>query len=440
VRLKSLYAKILLLSFGIFVGALLCFVIMSRAVSYRHFASHGRSAAHFTSQVAEAVRSFKTGGPPALASYIRSVEFAYAGNRYFLLRRGRDVLTGEDRAPLAARAKSLWPVFDLSRPMLIAMDSTDGEYTFVRLADSPDKMLYLGFCGIFLCGLAALGWLLTSHFAKPLRTLANTVRRFGSDDLSVRLYSTRRDEIGEVSQAFDSMANRIEALVAAERRLLEDVSHELRSPLARLSVAAELGLMSSDREAAAIRVKREVGRLTSLVDNLLSVTRAENDPDGQLIESVTLNTLISHLVEDCEIEASAKQCKLSVKMTQTLTLRADMELLRRAIENVLRNAIRHAPPGSVIEVAAREEGGTISISVRDYGSGVPSEDLTRIFDPFFRVDTARDTASGGVGLGLAIAQRAIRVHRGEILAENAEPGLRVRVNLPVDQPVETAVP
>ena len=436
---RSLYAKILLLSFGIFLGALLCFVIMSRAVSYRHFAMRGRSTTHFASQVAEAVRSYKTGGSPAVASYIRSVEFAYAGNHYFLLQHGRDVLTGEDRTPLAARAKTLWPVFDLSRPMLIAMDSADGEYTFVRVADSPDKMLYLGFCGIFLCGLAALGWLLTSHFAKPLSTLANTVRHFGSGDLSVRLHSHRRDEIGEVSQAFDNMANRIEALVASERRLLEDVSHELRSPLARLSVAAELGLISGDREAAALRVKKEVNRLTALVDNLLRVTRAENDPDGQLIENVSLNTLISHLADDCEIEAGAKRCKVSVSMTQSLTLRADQELLRRAIENVLRNAIRHAPEGSAIEVAARAQGDTVSVSVRDFGPGVPPEDLGRIFDPFFRVETARDAASGGVGLGLAIAQRAIRVHHGEILAENAHPGLRIRMRLPIDQPVFTTV-
>ena len=337
-RLRSLYAKILLLSFGIFVVALMCFVMMSRAVSYRHFAAHGRSTEHFASQVEQAVRAFKAGGSEAVASYIRSVEFAYAGNHYFLLDHGRDVSTGEDRSPLAARAKTLWPVFDLTRPMLIAMDSTDGEFTFVRVADSPDKMLYIGFCGIFLCGMGALGWLLTSNFARPLSTLANTVRRFGCGDLSIRLRSRRRDEIGEVSQAFDNMANRIEALVASERRLLEDVSHELRSPLARLSVAAELGLMSSDREAAALRVKKEVNRLTALVDNLLRVTRAENDPEGQLVENVSLNTLISDLADDCEIEASAKQCFLSLELGRDAMLRADPELLRLAFENVLRNA------------------------------------------------------------------------------------------------------
>ena len=214
--------------------------------------------------------------------------------------------------------------------------------------------------------------------------------------------------------------------------MLQDISHELRSPLARLSFAAELSRTATDRDAAAARVTKEVDRLTDLVGKLLQANRDDGDRFSSNLEIVALNALLSDIVQNCEIEAEARGCRLTLSQTTSLELQADRELLRRAVENICRNAIRHAPPGSDIEITMNREAGSAWVSVRDYGCGVPAEALTKIFEPFFRVDNSRDTATGGVGLGLAIAKRAIQVHDGHIWAENAGPGLRVSFDLPAN--------
>jgi two-component system, OmpR family, sensor histidine kinase CpxA len=157
---------------------------------------------------------------------------------------------------------------------------------------------------------------------------------------------------------------------------------------------------------AAARIKKEIDRLTDLVGALLQVTRRE-------------------LLEDSRVESDAQGCRLRLESQGALKVSGDRELLRRAIENVLRNAIRHAPPGSPIEVTLDGNAGNALISVRDYGPGVSPEMLLKIFQPFFRVDHSRDSQTGGAGLGLAIAHRAVTAHRGQLSAENAAPGLRV---------------
>jgi two-component system sensor histidine kinase CpxA len=284
---------------------------------------------------------------------------------------------------------------------------------------------------LLFAAIVVLCWMLGLQFVSPLNRLTDTVRRFGAGDLAARVGLTRRDELGELSLAFDQMAGRIETLLTAERRLLQDISHELRSPLARLSFAAELARTAPDRESSIARVNKEINRLTELVESLIQVTRAEGDSSARNLEPVPITEMVHELVEDGAIEANARGCRLILRGSNDLVLRADRELLRRALENILRNAIRHAPEGSAIEITLDNSAASASISVRDYGTGVPAEDLTAIFKPFFRVDNSRNTATGGIGLGLAIAERAIRVHHGSLWAENADPGLRVCVDLPL---------
>jgi len=213
---------------------------------------------------------------------------------------------------------------------------------------------------------------------------------------------------------------------------LQDISHELRSPLARLSFAAELTRTAEDRDAAAARMKREIERLTSLVGALVEVTRVEGDPSSRRLEDVDLRRLVADVLDAGRVEADARACRLDFEDGGPLTVRGDRELLRRAVDNVLRNAIRYAPEGSGIEVRLASADGKASLTVRDYGPGVPMEMLDKIFQPFFRADGSRDSQTGGVGLGLAIARRAIAAHHGSIAAENAGPGLRVRMELPQD--------
>jgi signal transduction histidine kinase len=256
------------------------------------------------------------------------------------------------------------------------------------------------------------------------------VERFGHGDLSARVRSNRRDELGKLARAFDRMAERIETLVGAERRLLLDISHELRSPLARLGVAIELARSGDGVEGALDRIQKESDRLNALVGQLLQVTRAEGDPTSLRQQPVRLDEMVQQLVEDSEIEAQARGCDLAYTKREPATVAGDPELLRRAVENVIRNAIRYSPPRTTVDVSLARSNGKILVDVRDHGPGVPENALPRIFDAFYRVETDRNRASGGIGLGLSIARRAIELHNGAIRARNAQPGLEVEMELP----------
>jgi two-component system sensor histidine kinase CpxA len=234
------------------------------------------------------------------------------------------------------------------------------------------------------------------------------------------------------------MADRIQTLLSAERRLLLDISHELRSPLARLGVAIELARSGEDRESMLDRIQKESERLNELVGELLQVTRVEGDPSMQKMETVRLDELLGDLVYDSLLEAKAKDCALLLKAPLPVTLTGDEELLRRAVENVIRNAIRYAPPGTSVDIELKRSGNVAEICVRDYGPGVPEEALPRIFDPFYRVDSDRNRVSGGLGLGLAIARRSVELHKGKLMARNSHPGLLVTIELPVAPAAPTA--
>ena len=175
----------------------------------------------------------------------------------------------------------------------------------------------------------------------------------------------------------------------------------------------------------------EIDRLTDLVGTLVEVTRAEGDPSATRLEPLQLGELLRSVVDDCRVDADARGCGIGVNGAFDPTLRGDRELLRRAVENVVRNAIRYTPRGSSVDVKVESAGQSVRISVRDSGPGVPEELLPKIFQPFFRVDDSRDSSTGGVGLGLAIAYRAISVHHGRLWAQNVNPGLSVWIELPL---------
>jgi signal transduction histidine kinase len=430
--MRSVYIKALLLSIGILVFSLAGFLVISRTVTYRMFAKGTPIARNAAMQFEEAGLEYQNGGAKALASYLGWQQSFYPSLHFYFVRKGRDLVTGEDRSQLLRMAQSGSRFLAVTSPIVIAVPSSASPDAFIIDAPPENVMFYLDYYLLLLGAITILCWGLGMQFASPLNQLAEIVRRFGVGDLSARVRSRRHDGIGDVARAFDQMADRMEKLLTAERRLLQDISHELRSPLARLSFAAELARTSLDREAAAMRVNKEIDRLTDLAQSLLQVTREEGDLSALKLEVVALDTLLNELVQDCEIEAAARDCHLVSTGLRGAELLADPMLLRRAMENVLRNAIWHAPPGSAIEVALDTTELNASITVRDYGPGVPAEALKQIFKPFFRVDNSRNADTGGVGLGLAITQRAIHMHHGRIWAENAEPGLLICVDLPLD--------
>jgi len=282
-----------------------------------------------------------------------------------------------------------------------------------------------------LGGSALLGYVVASSLVWPLRRLKQTVEQFGRGDLSARTGSLRKDEVGGLSRAFDRMAERIETLLTAERRLLQDVSHELRSPLARLRFAVELARADTDRQEPLGQIARDVERLAKLVDELLQLTRAEGDPSSQNLHILSLNELLQSLVTDCLLEAEGKGRDVSLEATRFVQVIGERELLRRAFENVLRNAIHYTPEGTAVKVRVSVADHQVMVTIRDQGPGIPDEALDLIFKPFFRVDGDRARASGGVGLGLSIAQRAISLHQGQLVARNASPGLIVTITLPL---------
>jgi two-component system sensor histidine kinase CpxA len=271
-----------------------------------------------------------------------------------------------------------------------------------------------------------------------MRNLTATVERFGRGDLSARWHTRRRDEIGYLGRAFNETAERLQRLLTSERRLLADISHELRSPLARLKLAVRLARSSPDQAYALDRIDRDVDRISFMVSELVEITRAEGDPEARKFEIVNLEQVVNDSVSEERLAPELRECGLQVSGQLERPFWGDPELLRRAVANVLRNAIRYSPPHSVVEVTLAETTDTSIVEIRDHGPGVSEELLSQIFKPFFRVEESRDTNSGGIGLGLSIAMRAVQIHQGAITAENAKPGLKVRIVLPRHKPLDNA--
>ena len=203
----------------------------------------------------------------------------------------------------------------------------------------------------------------------------------------------------------------------------------------RLKLAVRLARTAPDQRVALDRVERDVNRITALVSEIVEITRMEGDPQYRRTERVHIARVLAEILDDCRVEAQLfRGSSIRVEGEVSCDVSGDEELVRRALENVLRNAIRYSPEQSPIDVTLAESASGVTIVIRDYGPGVPEECLSQIFEPFFRVEKSRDEQSGGVGLGLSIAKRAVRLHRGTIQAVNANPGLRVEVYFPVRQP------
>jgi signal transduction histidine kinase len=438
--MRSLFAKIL----GWFILALVLTVAALVVTSALSYSPNSPVRAPFSLLLGLGLRdaryAWETGGRDGLnGSLTRFHDATRIPSTIFTDAAGTDLLTGEAHADLMGKARA-WSRFPLvTRDGLVfARFSADGKYcllittTPVRLLLSNLQVAHL----LVLVIIVLLCYALAYHLTAPLRGLSKALERFGQGDLGARAEDHRHDELGDLARSYNRMAERIQTLLAAERRLLLDISHELRSPLTRLSVAVELARGGRATALPLDRIQKEADRLNDLISQMLQVTRLEGDPSNRVTTPVRLDELVRELVNDCSIEASAGDCSLVFPNPPELTVPGNAELLRRAIENVMRNAIRHAPSESKVEVrvetvGVETGGGQARVSIRDYGPGVPEEALPRIFDAFFRVDSDRNRRSGGAGLGLSIARRAVELHKGKLRASNAGPGLLVEIELPV---------
>ena len=318
----------------------------------------------------------------------------------------------------------------LANPTLLAPDGT--AYTLIVAWFGATPVDVLGSQGIVfaLLGIALLAsalvcWWIARYISRPVLTLQMSARTFALGNLDTRVdeqFCKRRDEIGVLAQDFNEMAARLRSQITSKETLIRDISHELRSPLTRLRVALGLAQRNGDLNGQLDRMERDFERLDALIDETLQLSRLSATEPGLVCEDIVLKPLLEDIVSDARLEAGAAGKSVNFFAPLNVFVRGDATLLRRAIDNVVRNAIRFAPPGTSVDISARSYAHGLVVGVRDHGSGVPEQHLERIFEAFYRVAEARDRASGGAGLGLAITARIMELHGGYQTARNAQDG------------------
>ncbi|MDP1991545.1 MAG: ATP-binding protein [Syntrophales bacterium] len=284
-------------------------------------------------------------------------------------------------------------------------------------------------------------YLLARYLTAPILKLGAAARRLASGDLSARVspaLGSRKDEISLLALDFDIMAKRIESLLNSQRILLRDISHELRSPLARLNVALELCRKGSEAEIRKSlgRIERESGRLNDMIGHLLTLNRVEFGISVLEKKRIDLAKMIREIADDADFEAKSLNRGGKITAIEACFIEGDEDLLRRAIENVARNAVRDTQDGSNVEVSLRctrnRSDSMGLITIRDHGKGVPEASLPHLFQPFYRVGDSRERETGGTGLGLAITEAAVRFHGGTVTAANSsEEGVIIEISLPI---------
>jgi len=401
-----------------------------------------------------AAEIYEQSGPAALTAALQSTEKSSGVSATFFDEGGQE-LSGRTAPPgtnelIARAAESREIEFTFAgRDTIVArpiVSSKGQRYTYVAHIPRPPfqqglQPQLLRLLVILVIGGIFCLWL-SRYLTTPLLKLRRTTNELAEGNLGARVadkLNKRRDEVGQLGRDFNVMAERLESMVKAQQRLLGDISHELRSPLARLGVALGLARQRSgaDANGALDRIERESDSLNEMISQLLELTRLESGTDGRKRTEVDLAALVHDVAEDADYEARSVNRSVQVVSSDKCSINGVEELLRSAVENVVRNAVRFTPEGTAVEVALKRQNGSgdhfAVISVRDRGKGVPEEALEKIFRPFYRTEDARDRQSGGgTGLGLAITERAVRMHGGSIAATNASSGgLSVEMRLPL---------
>lgn len=289
-------------------------------------------------------------------------------------------------------------------------------------------------CLIALLVPGLICYLLTRYLTAPIFRLREASQQLATGNLSTRAderMSLRRDELGSLVSDFNVMAERLEGLVNGQRQLIYDVSHELRSPLTRLNVALDIGRERKGSDQVFDQMQQDLERMNQMIERLLTLARLDVASASVPLESLNLTDIVTNIVHSAGFELHERSDNITMDSQEVFWVRGNAELLQSAIENVIRNAIRYNNSNEPVQVVLERMESFVRITVRDHGPGVPSESLQRIFEPFYRVASDRDRQTGGAGLGLAITERAIRMHGGKVYAANATPhGLTVYILLP----------
>lgn len=450
--MKTLFLRIFL-SFWLAMGLIIATsIIVSATVAYQRL--QALEAVEPSDLADQAASRLASEGKPGLLAWIGEAEKTHAGLRIFIIDpHGADILGRPvpDRVQRrihdiemsgALGGRQGKPVQDMTRRVpqfvgpggeVLTLMTTFAGYPPFAVLRTPDVNLTLLAIAFLFSGLVC--WWLARYVSTPVARLQDAARSVAAGNLDARVsdqFATRHDELGVLARDFDRMAEYLRSLIASKETLLSDMSHELRSPLARLRVA--LGL--ARREGADLpkqlgRIELEAERLDALIGQILHLSTLTSGEPKLHREQLDLTALLNDVVEDARLEAGAAGKRVEWSPAGPALLEADPQLLRSAIENVLRNAVKFTAVDTAVEVALRREGGMLVLTIRDQGPGVPAQDLVRIFEPFYRVADARDRDSGGTGLGLAITARVVSLHNGSVEAQNgAGSGLVVEIRFP----------
>lgn len=297
--------------------------------------------------------------------------------------------------------------------------------------ESPLRFLRFG---VLIVAALLLCWALARYISSPIGKVRRATRKLAAGDLQTRVadeIGNRRDELSELAVDFDEMAERIESLIISQKRLSRDVSHELRSPLARMNVALEIAKQKSNGDVAPMldRIDTESRRLNEMISSLLTLSKLETGSQDFEKYEVDLTELLEDVASDADFEAKANGKSVKIVEADKCHVTGSETLLQSAIDNVLRNAVRYTNEGTTVEVSLKSAAGKAHITILDHGGGVPEDEIGNLFRPFYRVGEARERKTGGIGLGLAIAEQAIRAHKGTIAARNLGDGLIVEIKL-----------
>lgn len=401
-------------------------------------------------QTETAAQIYQNEGKAGLEKYLQRIKtserIALVG---FFDRQGRQ-LAGDD---LASKSRNLFDKtmrsseveFQFSPEETLAAKKTSAEnpdaYALVVQVRRPQPLVVfdarswlLRILAVILTG-GLVCYALARYLTSPIVRLQAATKRLARGELTTRVGGKKGaggDEFSRLARDFDEMAERIELLVTQEKRLTQDISHELRSPLARMNVALEIAKQKANAETKPIleRLEKESNRLNEMISRLLILSKLESG--GQEVEKqrVDLKKLVEETVADADFEAQAKNKAVRITAIEDSRFAGSENLLRSAVENVLRNAVRYTEEKTAVEVSLENRNGDAVINIKDHGGGVPDDELENLFRPFYRIGEARERKSGGVGLGLAIAQRAVFAHKGSITAANTGDGLAVEIKLP----------
>jgi two-component system sensor histidine kinase CpxA len=398
-----------------------------------------------------ALAELERGGAPAASTYIESLErdtqlraCLFDVNGSPIAGRGCETFADMRSRVATSRAPEFAVQYGLVRVAQILPGSGGRDYVFAtelpagpRAAFGIDRAAVLLRFAVALSVSGFICYLLTLYLTGPILRLRQAAQLLAGGMLSTRAAASierRGDELGALGRDFNTMAARIEELISRQRQLIFDISHELRSPLARLNVALDLAREGKAGELPFDHMESDLVRLNEMISRLLTIARL--DTAAVLVEmtSVNLTHLVRQIVDDAGFEAQKRNVVVNMAAPEQCYSRGDAELLHSAIENIVRNAIRYTDAETSVDVSLEpNDNSNILLMIRDHGKGVPENDLERIFQPFYRVAEARDRESGGAGLGLAIADRVIRIHGGTIRAENVQTsGLKVVIEIPAE--------